>query len=137
MAIQVAWGNPDRTIVLYTFDGAWTWQEFHAAIDIARRLTSTVRHPVREIIDMTQADDVPSLVSLPLNAMNHMKRLIHSVHSAECEVFVVGVKPLVKALWDTFRAISSPSRATNVCFVKTLDEAYRLSAPLAVTPMAS
>jgi hypothetical protein len=137
MAIQVAWGNYDRTVVLYTFDGAWTWQEFFAAIDIARRLARTVDHPVKEIIDMTNADDIPSYITLPLNAMNNMKLLIHSVHSSECEVLVVGIKPLVKALWETFRAVASPKLATNVCFVKTLEEAYRMAAPQTVSQLAS
>jgi hypothetical protein len=137
MAIQVAWGNLERTVVLYSFDGAWTWQEFYAAIDIARRLARTVNHPVKEIVDMTNADDIPSFVTVPLNAMNNMKMLIHNMHSNECEVFVVGIKPLVKALWETFRAVSSPRLATNVCFVKTLDDAYRLATPQDITPMAS
>lgn len=135
MAIQVGWGNSNRTIILYTFDGAWTWHEFHAAIDIARRLMSTVNYPVKTIIDMTDGDDLPSRVSLRLNTMNHIKLLVQQ--TAASDTVVVGVKPLIKALWDTFRALSAPNHSAATYFVKTREEAYYLLASKVESKAAS
>lgn len=126
MTIQVSWGNLEKTHVLYTFEGAWTWQEFHAANDIAQRLATMVDYPVRELIDMTGADDLPSNGTLRLNVMSHVKMFVRYAHDNDCHIIMVGVKPILKALWDTFRAISGPNLATNVCFVKTMEDAYGL-----------
>lgn len=126
MAIQVSWGNLEKTFILYTFDGAWTWQEFHAANDIARRLASTVTHPVKEVIDWSAGDDLPSQGTLRLNVMSHVKSFIRYAHDTDCQVILVATKPLLKALLDTFRAISNPGMVSNLCFVKTMDEAYEL-----------
>jgi hypothetical protein len=125
MTIQVGWGNAQKSFILYSFDGAWTWHEFYAAIDIAQRLASTVTDDVGAIIDMTSADDLPSSISLGINIMSHARKtLIYYAQSSAGPVVIVGAKPLIKALWDTFRAVSGPKAATNVRFVRTLDDAY-------------
>jgi hypothetical protein len=138
MAIQVGWGNLHKTVVLYTFDGAWTWHEFYAAIDIAQRLEGTVDHRVDAIIDMTHADDLPSHISLGLNIMNHVKKtLVSYAQSSESTVIIIGAKPLIKALWDTFRAISGPKFTTNLRFVKTMEVAGPLLDSQRTTHLAS
>lgn len=138
MAIQVGWGNLQKTVVLYTFDGAWTWHEFYAAIDIAQRLARTVDHRVSAIIDMTHADDLPSHISLGLNIMNHVQRtLVSYAQSSESAVMLVGAKPLIKALWDTFRAISGPKLNANLRFVKTMEDARPLLDSQRTTHVAS
>lgn len=127
MTIQVGWGNPQKSFILYSFDGAWTWHEFYAAIDIAQRLSSTVTHEVGAIIDMTSADDLPSSISLGINIMSHAKKtLLYYAQSSDGPVIIVGAKPLIKALWDTFRAVSGPKVVANVRFVRTMEEAHQL-----------
>ena len=123
MTIQVGWGNTEKTYVLYTFDGAWTWQEFHAANDIALRLAGTVSHSIQELIDMRSSNELPVNESLHLNIVSHVKAFMHHAHTRRCKIIVVGSKPVLKALWDTFRAISGLHYAANVCFVRTMDEA--------------
>jgi hypothetical protein len=124
MTIQVGWGNAQKPFILYSFDGAWTWHEFYAAIDIAQRLASTVTYQVSAIIDMTDADDLPSSISLGINIMSHAKKtLIYYAQASGGPVVIVGAKPLIKALWDTFRAVSGPKITANVRFVRTMEEA--------------
>lgn len=127
MAIQVGWGDSQKSYILYSFGGEWTWQEFYAAIDIAQRLANAVTYEVSTLIDMTDADDLPSNISLGLNVMTHARKtLLYYAQVSRGTVVIIGAKPLIKALWDTFRAVLGPKGAANVRFVRTSEEAHQL-----------
>jgi hypothetical protein len=69
--------------------------------------------------------------------MSHIKMFVRYAHDNDCHIIMVGVKPILKALWDTFRAISGPHLATNVCFVRTMEDAYALLEQSQAAPIAS
>jgi hypothetical protein len=138
MAIRMGWGNLQKTVIPYTFKGTWTWNELHAALDIAKRVVGTRDRQIRVIIDMTNADDLPSRASFNLNHMHQIKRtLAHYAESSRSTIVIVGAKPLITALWDTFRAVSASKLAANVSFAKTMRDAHRLLDGQVAGPAAS
>jgi hypothetical protein len=59
MTVTAAWLNPEKTILLYDFDGEWTWPEYHAAVDKSHLLLRTVPHTVDFIVNMAYSQHMP------------------------------------------------------------------------------
>ena len=53
MPVLVEWGNPEKTYTLFTFEGNWTWQEYHNARDKAYQLVKDCPQVVNLLIDMS------------------------------------------------------------------------------------
>ena len=51
MSAQVTWfDQATQDAVLITFDGDWTWNDFHAAVRKSHEIVATVSHPVDLIV---------------------------------------------------------------------------------------
>ena len=119
MSIQVVWDNDEKTIIRYTYQGQWTWDELAAVLEEAYALLDTVDHPVDFIIDLRQS------VLLPKDALRHGERVAQAVHPNEGRSVVVGANMLVSRLADVFYKIYRRT-SKQFRFVATLDEAYAL-----------
>jgi len=51
MPISVTWDNPEKTVICFTFEERWTWDEYHAAADRISEMVNSVNHRVDLIID--------------------------------------------------------------------------------------
>ncbi len=51
MPISVTWDNPEHTVIHFTFDEHWTWDEYHVAASRISRMLEGVNHRVDLIID--------------------------------------------------------------------------------------
>jgi hypothetical protein len=60
MGIHVHWDNPEKTILVETFEGNWTLDDYHRMIDAAAALLAQEDHPVHVICDGTQSKTLPS-----------------------------------------------------------------------------
>jgi hypothetical protein len=56
MPIHTEWYNDEKTILLETFEGIWTVEDYRRLIDEAGQLLSTVDHTVHIIVDGTHND---------------------------------------------------------------------------------
>lgn len=93
MSIQVSWGNAEQTIILYTINGRWTWEQFYDAISQGRTMMESVAHPrVDFIVDMTRGK------LLPGNALPQFARMSNNHHSKSGRMVIVGATGFIHAL---------------------------------------
>ena len=75
MSLQVEWDNPERSVLLYTAIGAWTWEEFYASRERGRQLADAAPHErIDAIIDLRSGGAIPD------NALFHFRRMPAEVH---------------------------------------------------------
>jgi hypothetical protein len=72
MAITIDWVDNKHTILKWTYQGKWTWEEVAAAIRKQNDLLSTVSSNVTVIADMREGDLIPK------NLFTNMKSLSDS-----------------------------------------------------------
>jgi hypothetical protein len=119
MAIRVQWDNPDKTILRFTYDREWAWDEVYSALEEKRRLLGTVQHPVDTLVDMR------AVVTIPVGALIHARRLAEQANGNERVTLVVGANPFILSLVDLVRNLH-PAFIKNYRFVSTLNDAYTL-----------
>ncbi|MBN1965134.1 MAG: hypothetical protein JW910_10845 [Anaerolineae bacterium] len=117
--IDVQWGNPDRTLVVYTAHGAWEWNDLYDATREAHALLATVNHVVDSIVDVTNAQAFPG------GSLWHARRMASARHPNSGRLVYVGGHSFIKAVFDV---ISRMYRADHPSFLyaNTLDEAHAL-----------
>jgi hypothetical protein len=59
MSVNVVWDNPEQTVLRYTFEGQWTWDEYFPVLMQGREKMGTVSHYVSIINDMLGTQHVP------------------------------------------------------------------------------
>jgi hypothetical protein len=117
MTIQVTWDNPEKTTLLWTVEGRWTWTESHEAIAAAEAFMESVPHQqVDSIVDMSRGHLIPE------NAVSNFSRTLRTMHPKAGLIVMVGMPPIVQALLSVLtRVPSSPAR--KIIVTRTLDEA--------------
>jgi hypothetical protein len=119
LAIQVAWDNDEKTTLLYTILGRWTWEELYDALDEGRTFMDSVSHEhVDFIVDMTDCK------LLPANALSHFARMSSKPHPKSGRMVMAGATTFVRALLNVLgRYQGSATKAGAVLAVETADEA--------------
>lgn len=59
MGVQSSWYDTEQTVIVYTFQGQWTWEDYNNALTHTRTLLDTVTYPVDLIYDFSQAPIPP------------------------------------------------------------------------------
>ncbi|MGB7338372.1 MAG: hypothetical protein WBC91_05725 [Phototrophicaceae bacterium] len=59
MSVQSKWYDEAQTIIRYTFEDQWTWDDYNAALNHCRALLDTVNYPVDLIYDFNHAPTPP------------------------------------------------------------------------------
>lgn len=117
--IQVYWHDPERTIMIYEFGEEWHWDEFYAAVEEEEKLLDEVDHSASVIFYSEN-----SLVKIPDNALNHLRRLVSMSNPKEDMLIVVSGPPLLRALLDTLGRVYRLNKIlANYVYTETLDEA--------------
>lgn len=99
MAIHISWGSDDKTIVLFEYEGKWTWKECHDAFEQAYALLDTVDHEVNAVHDFTNGP------SLPDNALLHAQSIISSQPENLGAIVLVNVNYTAEMMWKIFSRI--------------------------------
>lgn len=94
MPVTAAWDNADKTCILMTYIGAWTWDEIYQVTDEIKLLMEEVRHKVDIIQDWSRS------TSIPPNGLSHAKNLIDKRHPRTGTIVLVGVNSVFMALWN-------------------------------------
>jgi hypothetical protein len=123
MPITIAWDDPDdKTTLLYTIKGRWTWEEFYAAIYEGRGLMDSIsKSPIHSIVDISQGRLFPS------NALSHFARMSTTRHPKAGLMVMVGMGSFVKALMNMLSRYRKGSTSL-IRVAENLDEARRLLA---------
>jgi hypothetical protein len=117
MAIDVSWYDEAQTIIRYTFNGPWTWDELNAARETDHALRRTKNYQVDNILDMRRSPIIPQ------NPIVRFRSFASSVPENAGMTVIVGANTLVEALVNIFRRIYSAPPIQAICFAATLEEA--------------
>jgi hypothetical protein len=116
MSVRVEWDNQERTVILWSFVGRWTWGEFDETIKTMTAMAESVDHSVDLIMDVGQ------MSILPADMVTHVKsRYLSKARKLE-RLTAVGVDSHLQFLWNTFTDLPY-ARHLKLTFFDTLDEA--------------
>ena len=120
MSIVLNWFDEKNTVLLYTFEGSWTWEEFHELDDPVWELVATVGYRIDLIIDWTRS------AGFPLGIMSSMHRAGENViPQTDGLTISIGGPYLIKIMLGIFRR-TYPKAAGAYRLVDSLDEAITL-----------
>ncbi|MCU0497735.1 MAG: hypothetical protein MUF87_10320 [Anaerolineae bacterium] len=118
MTIQVFWDDSFHHVIRYVIEGHWTWDEFYAVHQQARRMASLQPHRVDVIVEAL-TDDVPP------NFLTNLKGI------ASRQIANAGITVLVSS--SRFLSVmlgAGQKLDPNISYyfqaAPTVDEAYRL-----------
>jgi hypothetical protein len=124
MPVQVTWDNPEKTIILLTFEGNWTWEETYQAVAERNRMIESVSNNVDIIVNFGSAG-----FKIPPNAITHTRNIMSQSHSRIVRNVVVGFKPVHIALWKIIEKIyATMGKSQQYFLVGSLDEAHAMLA---------
>jgi hypothetical protein len=119
MPITVKWDNDEKTIIYYTFDGAWTWDEFNAVYQDVYAMLDTVQHQVHAIVDLRSSR------LLPRDTLTQMRRLTYEQHENGGITVFITSNPLARTFYsilsnlyrrarEIFRLATTPQDAYDI-----------------------
>jgi hypothetical protein len=117
VGISVQWDNAEKTIVLITFDPAWTWKDVQLVDTRAIALYESVGHIVDVIADISHSQ----LVSTGF--LSYIRSLLTTEwHPHVGVAVVVGASPSVRALFNA-AALVARKPLERIRFAQSLDDA--------------
>jgi hypothetical protein len=124
MTILVNWDNAEKTTILYTIHGRWTWEDLYDALDKGRGMMDSVSHEkVDFIVDMSDCK------LLPDNALSNFARMTNKPHPKNGRMVMVGATTFVRALLNMLgRYQGANDNAKAVKAVPSVEEARNVIA---------
>ncbi|MEM9955000.1 MAG: hypothetical protein AAF846_25555 [Chloroflexota bacterium] len=123
MGISVEWYNEEKTIILQTYDGRWTWEDFQ---DLTRvimpKMMGEVPHTVHILSDFTNSD-IPSMNG----ALTHAKHALSGYGDNWGYLIVVGGNSMVNMLVNLFRQLFNNSVGNKTFAAPTLEVAFDIA----------
>ena len=118
MAVIVTWDNEEKSVVRYTFEAKWTWQDLFHAFDEANRLIRSQTHVVHTILDLPSEMSVP-----PGNVLSAVRRITTNVPPNQGKEIFVGPSAFAQRLIsltnrvyrDNYLVTSTLAEAREIC----------------------
>jgi hypothetical protein len=123
MPVHAQWDNPQKTIMRWTFEGAWTWDEYYSLRVSTNQEIAAEPHPVDLIVDLSQSKTLPSGV------LTHGKNAVSVTPKNIGVTVLVGANPVLQAFYKMFSSLYEgiiSSKKLNMVMVANLDAAYKL-----------
>jgi hypothetical protein len=122
MPIQSDWETDEKRVIVCTYTGRWSLEEFYRTLDLCAQLMDTVDYPVNLIFDMRNS------TSLPDGFMTVIRNVSRRPHQNLGIMAIVGASRLVQVFTDLVRKVSKGSGNRTTYMVGTLEEAHDLFA---------
>lgn len=119
MTIRVEWDNAEKTAILFSYHGPWTWDEFFETADQGDALAATVSHPVHHIYDVTESSSMPS------GALAQFRNLRNRPTVNPGRRVLVGASPFIMTITQMMFRIY-PNLQKNFLVALTLEKARLL-----------
>lgn len=119
MSVHVQWDNEDRTIILWSFVGRWTWGEYEDALAAAVTMLDTVDHKVDYVYD------VRLMSILPPDVVTRFKTKYLKQPEKTGRFIAVGVDDYLRLVWNTFTDLPY-ARHLRVDYADTLEDARKI-----------
>lgn len=119
MGIKLLWDNEEKTILRHVYDGEWSPEGYHAAMQESQRMLMSVPHAVDVILDMRRSATPPFGI---LPAYQEADKLV-----PDNQRLVIMVRPgmIMKALNRIISDIA-PRSSANRIVANSMDEARAL-----------
>jgi len=114
MAVRTEWDGPDKKVIRWTLEGAWTWEEFAVTHRTSTTDISAQQHAVDIIVDLS-ASNIP-----PEDTQGILAALPENIGVT----VLVGTHVIVRSFYTALRQLHP--LPTNMALVTTLAEAYEL-----------
>lgn len=121
MPVTADWYNLDKTIVLYTIEGKWTWDELYPEYEKAIAMEKAQPHRVDVIIDMTAS------THLPVSVITHMRHISDKQPENIGLTVIVTQNPMVNAMYQVGCKVHGNIQRYFV-IVRTMDDALTMIA---------
>ena len=120
MPVTLSWFDDQQTILLFKFEGEWTWEEFYKLDEPTWDLIACANYRIDILMDWSQ------IKRFPLGMMNALHRSGEDVTPKdEGMVVSIGGPYFIKMMYGIFRRLY-PKAVTVYRLVDTLDEATHL-----------
>jgi hypothetical protein len=123
MTVRAAWDNPQKTIMRWTFEGAWTWDEYYKLRVSTNQQIAAEQHTVDLIVDLSTSKALPSGI------LTHGKNAVSVTPKNIGITVLVGANPVLNAFYKMFSSLYGTlirSKKLDMVMVTTLDAAYKL-----------
>ncbi len=121
MAIEVSWGNPERTVIRMDFAADWTYDEVFVALDDIADMLDAIQHPAITVADMSSSKFAPNISLNVYRRVAESRFLNHPNLSVLC---LMGVQTYVRMLVVTFSKLF-PKAYRKFRMVETVEEALQ------------
>jgi hypothetical protein len=119
MPITVDWYNADRTALIYTYNGRWTWHEFDRVVKQGNALMQTVGYTVHVIIDVREM----SLIPTDVISTSNRQRISNLTPENHGKLIVYGINPALHFITSTVERIAPQWVASrNAVFMNSFEE---------------
>lgn len=113
----------DNHIVVWEFDGKWTWEDYYSQRDTVNDKIQATPHTVDMIVDMTNGS------LLPQSVLTHAGNAVRKSPTNIGIIVIVGPSNFLRTFFNFFKrmyGIFQPAQEKNLHMVGTLDEAYAI-----------
>lgn len=129
MTVRAEWDNAEKTVMRWTFEGAWKWEEYYTLRASTNQKIAAENHNVDLIVDLSRSNALPSGI------LTHGKNAVSVTPKNIGTTILVGANPVLRAFYNMFSNLYRgliASKELDMVMVATLEEAYqRLAQPRA------
>ncbi len=122
MPYLVIWDNNAQTAIRTEWQGNWTWDEYHQALDEVARLMKSVSHPV-DVINTS----APNAVMPKGNPIPHFRRAAKQLPNNNRFTINTGRTGFAQTMMKIFRRMF-PKLKVTFFFASSLEEARQIIA---------
>jgi hypothetical protein len=122
MSIDIEWDNEEKTIILTTYSGEFTWDEFEATSRETEAMLKGVDHEVDILANLED-------LTIPKDALANFPKIAQAPYFTHSHVGLMvffGASHFAQTLIDLLGKVYST--ATSIVVVPTLEEAYEVIA---------
>ncbi len=123
MAVRTEWDNSEKTIMRWTFTGAWTWDEYYQARTATNARIAAENHIVDLIVDLRNSNTVPN------GLLTHGKNAVTASPENIGVTALVGANAVLRAFYYMFDSLYRgllKGKQLDMVMTVTMDDAYKL-----------
>ncbi len=120
MPIETKWENDQKQVIICTYTGRWSLDEFYVTFNLCTQLMDSVDYPVNIVFDMQKS------ISLPDGFMAAIRSVSKKPHPNLGIMAIVGANRLVQIFTDLIRKVYKGTGQRTMYMVTTWEEVHKL-----------
>jgi hypothetical protein len=120
MGVISYWDNPEKTILVYQFEGEWTWDDFYTVFEQVKAAIAPLPHVVNFICHYPT-----SYLYIPPNILSQIRRIHQDTPANIGVTVVVGGSTAAATIYNIIKRIY-PAIAERYFLVGTMEQARAL-----------